>query len=109
MKYDIDVGVTVGGTITAGGTITEAYQLKSLESNSKIIRDIDRAAGQLINAPGTLKRVEVRVFGGQSGTYTDFVNRGKEARLINNILPNYPGVEVQIEFSGGTVKTYKYP
>ena len=96
-KFDIDVGV-----VDADGNLSEAIQLKYVKSYKKIADNANKAASQLVDAPGNNKLVQIKV---AQGSYSDFVNSGKESTFIRNTM-NFSNINFKIEFSDGTTKVY---
>ena len=96
-KFDIDVGV-----VDADGNLSEAIQLKYVKSYKKIADNANKAASQLVDAPGNNKLVQIKV---AQGSYSDFVNSGKESTFVSNTT-NFSNINFKIEFSDGTTKIY---
>lgn len=97
--YDIDVGLK-----SAAGEITSAYQLKTVNGNKNIASNVNSAAEQLAHAPSSRKIINVDV---KSGSYADFQASGREAGFLNNTA-KYKGMEVNINFSDGVRKSWKF-
>ena len=98
-KYDIDIAILGTGT-----TYVRVIQLKYLESLSKIIKNANRAASQLVNVEGNPERlVQIRI---DKGSYQEFADSGKENLFLQQVKGKYPDTKMKIEFSDGTIKNY---
>ena len=97
-KYDVDIAI-----LGTGEDYARAIQLKYLESLSKIIKNANRVASQLVNAKSQERLVQIRV---DKGTYQEFVDSGKEISLLQQTKKMYPNTKIKIEFSDGTIKNY---
>ncbi|WP_230413497.1 hypothetical protein [Zooshikella ganghwensis] len=97
-KFDIDVA-----ELNADGTIDKAYQVKTAENLNKSLKNANKAASQLENAPANEKIVEIKI---KDGTWKEFAESGREETVKTNFKEKYPDTELRIEFSDGVKKQW---
>ena len=97
-SYDIDLAIS--GT---GNNYFRVIQLKYLESLKKFEKNVNKAASQLVNVKSQEKLIQIRI---DQGTYQEFVDSGKETRLLDKTKRDYPDIKIKIEFSDGITEIY---
>ncbi|RDH41839.1 hypothetical protein, partial [Zooshikella ganghwensis] len=69
----------------------------------KSLKNANKAASQLENAPANEKIVEIKI---KDGTWKEFAESGREETVKTNFKEKYPDTELRIEFSDGVKKQW---
>ncbi|MBA4496436.1 hypothetical protein ACFO25_16900 [Paenactinomyces guangxiensis] len=99
-NYDIDVGDKL-----PDGTLNNVYQLKTVDTNKSVSKNITKAAKQLVNAPANNKIIEIQV---KDGTWDEFQAQGRVQGIEETFADHYPGIKVNIIFSDGVTKSWLF-
>jgi hypothetical protein len=97
-NYDIDVG-----DMLPDGTMNNVYQLKVVDTNQSVSKNLTKGAKQLVHAPANNRIVEINV---KNGSWDEFKAQGRVQGIERTFSQQYPTVKVNINFSDGVSKSW---